>query len=390
VAFYLYERSGYRETFDIYGNFLGSGELPLETPLVDPIDAILIAEGVGSIVVKGVAAGVKSVVAKAPRIGASLARTSRAGIAAIGMGMEDAASVAMRRGASELITDVGSKGAIRETGEVVSKAGVKEAAGASKAASEAAAPAVAEATAPAVTQAAAPTAAKTITPKAPADVAQALRTRYGGRLTDSSNALEGLITRVRDPALRQHGRAASSELRDVIRILEKGEVDGKAVGRVELIPSSSAGRTPDIRIHFQDGTTTLWEVRSITSAPQNRVVAKADSGPAALARSLAEGTQQRPVSGSQIGQAILSKAKNTPARPSQIAGGGTISVHVSAANVTRTQVADSVQNIANQLGSHVERIEVTYLGERLGTSAPLRHETMTFLRQLDGSYLAVP
>ena len=50
----------------------------------------------------------------------------------------------------------------------------------------------------------------------------------------------------------------------------------------------------------------------------------------------------------------------------------------------------SVQQIAAQLGAHVERIEISFLGGRASTADALVRETIRFLRQPNGSYLPIP
>lgn len=451
--FYIYESSGYTERYDIYGKYLGSGEIGLETPLIDPIDIIFIGEGLADIAVKGVTMGVKVLAEEAPRVGARMVRNARMATAAATIGTadavpvlgrgaanglgettlkvagregtEDAASVisrgagrdlggtVQREGVGEITLDLGTEGkqaasgaASRNTGtaaadkaahapapaQQISASTQSPASATPTQASPSVAPAVPAQAGPAtaVTPTVAPPPAPTPVPKAAGDVAQALRQRFGGRLIDSNNALEQLINRVRDEALRKQGRGAASELQDVIRLLRDGQVDGKPIARVELVPSSSAGRTPDIRIHFADGTQTSWEVRSITSAPQNRVTPKPDAGLGASGRALAEHGQKRSVTASDIAQAIWSKAKNTASRPSQIASGGTISIHVSAADISRAEIANGVQQIAPTLGAHVERVEITCIGSRASPVDALARDVMVFVRQPNGSYLLTP
>jgi hypothetical protein len=232
--------------------------------------------------------------------------------------------------------------------------------------------------------------------RTPAQVAQDLATRYSGRLVDSNNALANIIERARHPSLRVDGRAAAAELRGIIDILEEG-VGGRAAARVEVIPSSSAGRTPDLVIHFADGSTTRYEMRTLTSAPRGHVTPKADLGSGALARSLAEDTARRPVSRSQIAQAILDKARVTATRPSQltaplagVAPGGTISVNVTAATTNTTIIDGAVQSAASRLGPHVERIDVSYLLPRSASTDPLTRGVLTYVRQPNGTYLRMP
>jgi len=232
--------------------------------------------------------------------------------------------------------------------------------------------------------------------RTPAEAANELMGKYAGRLADSKDALAGIIERARHPSLRVEGRAAATELRGIIDVLEDG-VGGRTASRVEVIPASNAGRTPDLVVHFADGTTTRYEMRTVTSAPRGHLSPKGDVGPGALARALAEATADRPVSRSQIAQAILDKAKVTPARPSQltaimpgVAPGGTISLNITAASTSTALVDDAVQSIAGRLGPHVERIEVKMLMPRTASTDALTRGTLQYVRQTSGAYIRVP
>jgi len=232
--------------------------------------------------------------------------------------------------------------------------------------------------------------------RTPVQVSQELMTRYSGRLVDSNNALANIIERARHPSLRVDGRAAANELRGIINVLEEG-LGGKAAARVEVVPSSSAGRTPDLIVHFADGTHTRYEMRALTSAPRGYVTPKADLSPGAVARALAEETARRPTSRSQIAQAILDKAKVTPTRPSQLTSPipgidprGTISVNVSSALADRAMIDGAVQGVAPRLGPHVERIEIAYLLPRNLPTDPLTRGVMTYVRQVNGTYFLLP
>src|SRR3954452_6242359 len=46
VIGFMYESNGYQEFYDLTGKSLGSDEIPVETPLLDPIDFVSIAGGV--------------------------------------------------------------------------------------------------------------------------------------------------------------------------------------------------------------------------------------------------------------------------------------------------------------------------------------------------------
>jgi hypothetical protein len=232
--------------------------------------------------------------------------------------------------------------------------------------------------------------------RTPAEAANELMSKYAGRLVDSNDALAGIIERARHSSLRVDGRAAATELRGIIDILEDG-IGGRSASRVEVIPASNAGRTPDLVIHFADGSTTRYEMRTITSAPRGHVTPKAGSSPGALARGLAEATAERPVSRSQISQAILDKAKVTPTRPSQltapipgVAPGGTISVNITAATTSSAVIDDAVQSVAGRLGPHVEEIRISYLMPRSAPTDPLTRGTLRYVRQPAGNYIRVP
>jgi hypothetical protein len=230
------------------------------------------------------------------------------------------------------------------------------------------------------------------------DVARQIVDRYAGRLVDSGGALRNIIERARDPALRVDGRAAANELRGMLRVLEEG-IDGKVAAQVEVIPSSSAGRTPDLAVHFADGTSTRFEMRALTSAPSGRVVPKPDLGPGSLARGLADSTLQRPVSASDITKAIVDKATITPSRPNQLTSvvpgvnpGGTISINITHASANPAMIDAAVRRAvaSGKLGVDVQRIEVTYLLPRVAATDPLTRGTMTYLRQPSGTYLRTP
>jgi hypothetical protein len=220
--------------------------------------------------------------------------------------------------------------------------------------------------------------------------------RYAGRLVDPNNAIAQIIERARSPTLRVDGRAAANELRGIVRILEGG-IDGRAASVVEVVPSSSAGRTPDLIIRFADGTATRYEMRALTSAPRGYLTPKPGTSSGVLARGLAEETAERPVSRSQLTQAIIDKAKVTSTQPSQLTSplagvgpGGTISVTVMEAQTTPAMIDAAVQRAVPRLGSHVERIEVSYLLPRGGIADPLKQGTIRYIRQANGTYLRVP
>jgi hypothetical protein len=235
--------------------------------------------------------------------------------------------------------------------------------------------------------------------RTPQQAAQEYMNRAPGRIVNNNNALEGIFTRVRNETNRVDARAAAHELRIIDQVLKEG-FEGKVVSRIEVVPSSSAGRTPDFVGHFADGTSARIEARAITSAPRGNVVPKTDGGLGATARSLAEATNRANVRmGSQtavqtaIEQAILSKAKVTPTRPSQLTApmagvnpGGTIWVNVAAAQVEVATIEAAIQRVAPRLGAHVEQVKVSYLQERFAVTDPLQRGTLTYVRR-NNSYV---
>ena len=160
--------------------------------------------------------------------------------------------------------------------------------------------------------------------------------------------------------------------------------------------STSAGRTPDLVLHFGDGTTSRYEIRSLTSAPRGHVGSKPDQGPGASARVLAEATVARPVTQSRITAAIVDKARVTATRPSQltaplpgVAPGGTIAVNITAAEVNQQMIDTTMQQLP-ALGAHVEQIDVSFLGPRPSTASPLTRITASYVRQPSGAYVRAP
>jgi len=230
--------------------------------------------------------------------------------------------------------------------------------------------------------------------RTPAQAAAAYAARWGGRLVDTNNALAGIFTRVRRRTLRVDARAAANELRQIHKLLTEG-MDGRVVSAVEVVPSSSAGRTPDLVVRFADGTQTRVEARAATSAPRAHVRPKvptagvpASSG--ATARALAEETARRPVSASDITQALIAKARRGQLRAPlpNVAAGGTVAHEVTHANVTPAMIDTAVNNAAPQLGADIERITISYL-TRASAAAPLRREVLVYARQ-GNTYVRTP
>jgi hypothetical protein len=156
-----------------------------------------------------------------------------------------------------------------------------------------------------------------------------------------------------DDYLPIHTRAHSAELKTIIR-----HATDPAVARVELVPSSSGARTPDLILDVleADGTTrrTRVEIRTLigtTAGPKSRGAAGA-----------------RPGTVDDIVSAVSSKAKDSPgARRSQLAvpmldvpTGGTLAIHLPFAGPDAVlDVAAAMKKLERTLADakHVEAIE---------------------------------
>ncbi|MFD1875721.1 DUF4157 domain-containing protein [Hymenobacter bucti] len=352
-------------------------EAPVEVDQFDPIDALFIVADIGVVIAKLagplVKAGVKEATAVAGRSFNRTANTARAGAARILIGTAEAAPVLEERAATTLI---------REEAEGL---------GPTLARAEDAPPA-------ALVQ---PFGVLAPVPNAPAvartveSVSQDLITHYQGRLVAPNNALSDIIRRARAPLTRVDGRAAAAELRDIIRMLERGEVGGVRVQSVEIVPPTMAQRTPDLVLHLENGTITRLEGRSVTSAPAGLVTPKPGLG--GIGRALADYAEGITGTRSKITQAIVAKAKDTPARASQLTvpmpgvpSGGIISINVTVASADVATIDAAVDAAAARLGPHVERIDIGYLGPRASPTAAQLRPTLTYARQADRSYLRVP
>ncbi|WP_397569640.1 hypothetical protein [Schlesneria sp. T3-172] len=226
-----------------------------------------------------------------------------------------------------------------------------------------------------------------IVSRTPAQRAREYIARWQGRILDPDNALEETFRRAADPSLRVQGRAAAAELRTIEGILNEG-LGGRSVASVEVIPSSSAGRTPDLVVHFGDGTVTRVEIRTVSSAPRGRVVPKSTGSRGAAARQLLEDTEVRLPTQTDVENAVLEKAKDTTRRPSQLTApltgvpsGGTIFVQLPYSDMDPAMVTAAIVKISPSLGAHVEQIVVVVQLPRPSPTEPLRFGALTYVRQ---------
>ena len=216
----------------------------------------------------------------------------------------------------------------------------------------------------------------------PAERAAALQRRHPkiDDGTGSMGALEEIFRRTGatgpDDYLPIHTRAHSAELKTIIR-----HATDPAVARVELVPSSSGARTPDLILDVleADGTTrrTRVEIRTLigtTAGPKSRGAAGA-----------------RPGTVDDIVSAVSSKAKDSPgARRSQLAvpmldvpTGGTLAIHLPFAGPDAVlDVAAAMKKLERTLADakHVEAIEFYLPGG----------VRVRYARDADGPLQAIP
>ena len=175
-------------------------------------------------------------------------------------------------------------------------------------------------------------------------------------------------------------RGASGELEVIFDIARRPEVV-----RIELIPSSSAGRTPDMVIDVRqaDG-----------SIVRTRVEITAATGAARGRQDVAEGTSVEQTGVSEIVSAVRRKAESTPSKPSQLVApltgvrtGGIIAVVLQRSTSAQgaADVAAAMGVLAPELANqpHVEEIEFYVPGPK--GQAPLRYQ-----RAPDGTYVLQP
>jgi putative RNase-like toxin len=167
-------------------------------------------------------------------------------------------------------------------------------------------------------------------------------------------------------------RSAAAEIESIEELAARPEVE-----RIELIPSSSEGRTVDkiVDIRQPDGTVvrSRWEDRTITGAPVNYQ---------------SRGTTGWSVaSADRIESAVRAKVTSTATKPSQFDAlmveaptGGTLAVHVLNPGPSGSQtVADAMVNLAGDLsGSSVRAVEFF-----------LPRQLLRYVRQHDGTFMLV-
>jgi hypothetical protein len=172
-------------------------------------------------------------------------------------------------------------------------------------------------------------------------------------------------------------RGASAELEVIIDIAGRPEVV-----RIELIPSSSAGRTPDMVIDVRqaDGTVvrTRVEITTATGAARGR-------------QDVGEGTSVEQTGVNEIVASVRRKAESTPTKPSQLTAplAGVRTGGILAIVLPRSTSAQAPADVAAAMGilapelvnqPHVEAIEFYVPGPK--GRAPLR-----YLRQPDGTFV---
>jgi Domain of unknown function (DUF4157) len=170
-------------------------------------------------------------------------------------------------------------------------------------------------------------------------------------------------------------RGAAAELEVIVNLSARPEVV-----RIELIPSSSAGRTPDIVVHVRqpDG-----------SVAKSRYEITAATG-AARGYQEAGGGGSRPTGVEQIVAAVRRKAATTPSKPSQltspmtgVAPGGTLAIQLPRATSAQgpVDVAVAMGVLAPELANqpHVQAVEFFVPGPK--GQGPLR-----YTRNPDGTF----
>ena len=198
-----------------------------------------------------------------------------------------------------------------------------------------------------------------VAPTSPRQRAEAFQSRYPkvDDDADSMAALEGVFGRAGrtgpDDYLPIHTRAHSQELKTIIRYATDPDVL-----RVELIPSSSGGRSPDLILEIQDADGMIRRTRvEITTLIGTTAGRKARGG---------AGAKQPVVD--DIVRAVRNKAKDDPTgRRSQLAvpmddapAGGTLAIHLPYAGADADlDIASAMDELTSFLTTtpHVEAIE---------------------------------
>jgi Domain of unknown function (DUF4157) len=174
-------------------------------------------------------------------------------------------------------------------------------------------------------------------------------------------------------------RGAAAELRVIVDLAGRTEVV-----RIELIPSSSAGRTPDMLIEVRqaDGTTKISRLEITAATGGGRGYKDVGAG----------GSTETGIP--EIVSAVRRKAASTPSKPSQLTSpvpgvrsGGTLSIQLPRATSAQgpVDVALAMTILAPELAGqpHVEAIEFSIPGPK--GQAPLR-----YTRGADGTYTLQP
>jgi hypothetical protein len=174
-------------------------------------------------------------------------------------------------------------------------------------------------------------------------------------------------------------RGAAAELEAIVNLAARPEVV-----KIELIPSSSAGRTPDLVVDVRqpDG-----------SVVRSRFEITAATG-AARGYQPAGGGGATPTGVEQIVSAVRRKAASTPGKPSQlvsplsgVAPGGTLSIQLPRSSSTQgpVDVAVAMAVLAPELAGqpHVQAIE-------FGVPGPKGQGPLRYTRNPNGSYTLQP
>ena len=194
--------------------------------------------------------------------------------------------------------------------------------------------------------------------------------RFNGRLINDEG-LQGIFARTRNqPTLSVDRRAAAFELQIINDLLTNG-YNGQQVTQLRVLRPTTSHRTPDLGLTLAEVTTTRVEICAFTAAPRAHSDPHAPLAVATRARSTA-------ITKSQLKAAIMSKARTTPERPSQldvpipgIAPQGRIAIG-SMHRTLSLQTADAaVSSLAPRLGNHVRSISFTFRDSSTGVRRTL-------------------
>jgi hypothetical protein len=219
--------------------------------------------------------------------------------------------------------------------------------------------------------------------KGPQDLLQ----KYSGRLKSEGGALEEMWRRGGNPDIPVHRRAASHEIHTLVRYLEHGSPDGRAVARLDVIPSRSGTQSPDFVVHYSDGTLERLEVTAVTSGARGTQSTARGTDLVARER-LAEATLTRSnVLAGDIGRAIMRKATGRQLLDTlaEVPQGGSIVVHVTFGSITPSIADQAVASVANQIGPAVSCIEISFLA-RASPELPVYRVVRSYRRSSTGAY----